>query len=97
MAKSTLPADTKLAGRLIDHTSALDSKKTDHGLFGILGDANHKPGNVAFLAIVLSFALICLLLFARVDPAVDKSSLFALAGTIITGALGFLFGRASSS
>lgn len=96
MARSNLPADRNLAARVIDHDSALTAKKTDHGLLGILGDAQHKPGNVAFIAIVLSFLLILALLFCRIDPTVDKGDLFSLAGTIITGALGFMFGRASS-
>ena len=95
MAKSNLPIDSKLAARKLDADSVINEKKTDQGLFGVLGDSQHKPGNIACLAIVLAFVLIFSLLFAPIDPSIDKADLFALAGTVVTGALGFVFGRAS--
>jgi hypothetical protein len=60
----------------------------------IFGDATEKPGNVAAIAIVLAFVGLMIVLFAVPDSATTpKGQVVTLLGSIITGALGFLFGR----
>jgi len=59
----------------------------------IFGDASEKPGNIAGVAIVLALILLLVIMFEI--PANDsaKPQVLTLLGSIITGALGFLFGR----
>lgn len=57
----------------------------------IFGDAAEKPGNVAAAAILLSFiALVVVFCFAPEDI---RGQALALFGSIVTGSIGFLFGR----
>lgn len=74
------------------------SKKLEIGWMGIVfGDAAEKPGNVAAVAIVLSFFALMLILFFLPDgQSSSKKEALTLLGGIMTGALGFLFGRTTS-
>jgi hypothetical protein len=70
------------------------SKKLEIGWVGLIfGDATEKPGNIAATAIICAFILILVLLFAPVSEGTPKQEALTLLGSIITGALGFLFGR----
>lgn len=71
------------------------SKKLEIGWMGhVFGDAAEKPGNVAAAAVVLAFILLALVLFAVPNsPDVPKREVITLLGGVITGALGFIFGR----
>jgi hypothetical protein len=97
MAKLTLPADRELALKVVETHHARDQKNIELGWIGVvLGDVKHKPGNIAFLAIVSSFVLIAVLMFTREQADLPRRELITLLGTIITGALGYLFGRGHS-
>lgn len=68
------------------------NKKLEMGLMGVIfGDAAEKPGNVAAAAILLSFVAL-VLIFWLAPPDVRGQGL-ALFGSIITGSIGYLFGR----
>ena len=73
------------------------SKKLEIGLMGhFFGDATEKPGNVAALAVVLSIAALLLVIFFAPDGVNGpKGQAITLFGSVITGAIGFLFGRKS--
>jgi hypothetical protein len=68
------------------------TKKLEMGLMGVIfGDATEKPGNVAAVAILLSFiALVIIFCSAASDI---RGQAIALFGSIITGSIGYLFGR----
>jgi hypothetical protein len=74
------------------------TKKLEIGWMGIVfGDAGEKPGNIAALAILLAF--IGILVVAVLVPdsgSAPKRELITLFGGIITGSIGFLFGRSTS-
>lgn len=70
------------------------SKMLEIGWMGrVFGDAAEKPGNVAAAAIVLAFIMLAVVIIVVPDTATSKTQLLTLLGSIITGALGFLFGR----
>jgi hypothetical protein len=73
------------------------SKKLEMGWMGIIfGDVANKPGNIAAVAIVLAFVMFAaVLIFVPDTAASPKREALTLFGSIITGALGFLFGRAT--
>jgi hypothetical protein len=72
------------------------AKKLEIGWMGLIfGDAAEKPGNIAAAAILLSFLMFVVLVFAPDSSGLPKSQVMTLIGSIITGALGFLFGRHS--
>lgn len=65
---------------------------------GILfGDATERPGNIAGLAIILAFAgLLAIAFWMPGGDETHKGELLTLLGGIVTGALGFVFGRSTS-
>lgn len=71
------------------------SKKLEIGWVGLIfGDVAEKPGNIAAAAIVLSFLLLAgLFLWVPDSSTAPKKEALTLLGSVITGALGFLFGR----
>lgn len=78
------------------HGELQQAKKLEIGLIGLIfGDAAEKPGNIAAAAIVLSFIMFIVLVYAPDSSAFPKSQAMTLLGSVITGALGFLFGRSS--
>jgi hypothetical protein len=83
--------DPRLIGAQVAHAT----KKLEMGLMGVVfGDATEKPGNIAAVAILLAFIGLMIILFALPDSATTpKREVVTLFGSIITGALGFLFGR----
>lgn len=62
----------------------------------LFGGATEKPGNIAGFAILISFIGIMALLIAPESASFPKREALTLFGGIITGALGYLFGRATS-
>jgi hypothetical protein len=80
----------------IGQSQVHQAKKLEIGWMGLIfGDAAEKPGNIAALAIVLSFLVLIILLFVPDSTALPKSQAVTLLAGIITGSLGFLFGRHS--
>jgi hypothetical protein len=71
------------------------SKKLEIGWVGLIfGDVTEKPGNIAAAAIILAFLLLTAVLLVVPDASTaPKKEALTLLGSIITGALGFLFGR----
>lgn len=74
------------------------SKKLEIGWMGIIfGDATEKPGNIAAAAIIMAFIGIVVIAVWMPDSATSpKGELLTLFGTVITGAIGFVFGRSTS-
>jgi hypothetical protein len=73
------------------------NKKLEIGWMGIIfGDAAEKPGNIAALAILLAFVGILIVAIWVPDANGPKRELITLFGGIITGSIGFLFGRSTS-
>lgn len=85
---------TKPTNTQIQHAT----KKLEIGWMGIIfGDSSEKPGNIAGFAILISFIAILIIAVYVPDSATSpKSELLTLFGGIITGALGFVFGRSTS-
>lgn len=72
------------------------SKKLEIGWMGfVFGDAAEKPGNIAGIAIIAAFVMLAFALFLIPANDAAKNQALTLFGSIITGALGFLFGRRS--
>ena len=72
------------------------NKKLEIGWMGrIFGDAAEKPGNIAGAAMLLGFiGLIAIAVW--MPDSNSKASLLTLFGSIITGSVGFVFGRSTS-
>ena len=95
--KPEIAVDDKEIARLNaihDHSSR--EKAMEMGLIGrIFGGAAEKP-NIAGIAMLLSFVfLAAVLVYGPNSPDFPKHEAVTLFGGIITGALGFLFGRTS--
>jgi len=88
-----------MANQVIKPTNAhiqQAAKKLEIGWMGfIFGDATEKPGNIAGAAMLLGFLGIMLVAIWMPDGP-NKGSLLTLFGSIITGAVGFVFGRSTS-
>ena len=89
--------DKEIAKLNAIHAHASKDKAMDMGLLGkIFGSTTEKPGNIAGAAILLSFVFLAAVLFYGPNsPDFPKHVAVTLFGGIITGALGFLFGRTS--
>jgi hypothetical protein len=60
----------------------------------IFGTVSEKPGNIAGIAVVASILIIALMIFFGPKGGnVPEGQLYTLFGSIITGALGYLFGK----
>jgi len=88
-----------MANQVAKPTNALiqqANKKLEMGWMGIVfGDASEKPGNIAGAAMLMGFVGIIAVAIWMPDSN-SKASLLTLFGTIITGAIGFVFGRSTS-
>lgn len=88
---------SELDSKLLRQEAQNKARKIEVGMVGqFLGNATEKPGNIAGIAIVLSFAMLVLLMYAPTVNDVPKRELYTLFGGIITSAFGFLFGRTTS-
>jgi hypothetical protein len=90
-----LPENVELAGRVLDARHA--SKLVEMGWIGrIFGSATEKPGNIAAMVIAFSFAaLVAVLFFGPNSADFPKGQAVTAFISIITGALGFVFGRST--
>ena len=96
MNKIEIPTNPKLAGMVLD--AEHKSRKLEMGTLGnFMGGVTEKPGNIAGVAIFASFVALLAIIFLGPDsPGFPKNEAVTLFGGIITGALGFLFGRTTS-
>jgi hypothetical protein len=98
-AEPTVREPDALALAEIENNHAQATHHAEQGSIGhFLGSRSEKPGNVAFIVIIICF-LIIVGAFWRIDLKQDfdnfmkfSSALFA----IITGALGYLFGSGTA-
>jgi hypothetical protein len=92
-----LPDDTKLAGKMLDGHVKIEQAKVDRGKVGDwLGTSSSVPANIAgVVALAASVCLIiAVLMWAGASDFTHKDAAAALS-SLITLALGYLFGRAS--
>ena len=89
--KSTTTSQTQSGISDVD----LKHHSQELGVLGaIFGSRANAPVYIAALAIVFSFVLIgCIMVFAEDSATFSKSQMVGLIIPIITGALGFLFGK----
>lgn len=72
------------------------NKKLEIGWMGIVfGDAAEKPGNIAAAAMLMGFVGIIVVGVWMADGQ-SKAGLLTLFGSIITGSVGFVFGRSTA-
>jgi hypothetical protein len=95
MNHANLPSDPALAGKVVDAQAANDRVRLERGIMGwLFGSRDHVPNNVAGVVVVGGFIAVCVILYRPGDFASKKDSLAAIS-SLVTLALGFLFGRAS--
>lgn len=75
--------------------SQISFNKQNLGYIGILtGNNQEKAGNIAFVSIVISFVLIGLIIFVpQKYEDTSRDRLLLIPSSIITLALGYLFGK----
>lgn len=93
MNRVELPQNIELAGKVLEADRI--TRAMEMGWSGKFFDgSSEKAGNIAGVVILTAFALLASALFLGPDtPAFPKGQVVTLMGSIITGALGFLFGR----
>jgi hypothetical protein len=92
--KLTVPTDRIAPERVLDAHIQQTSKQMEIGVMGrLFGDAVNKPGNIAGFAIILAFSGILVAAFAPVSADFPRRELLTSCISIITGALGFVFGN----
>lgn len=97
MSNFDLPENPDLQGKIIEGRLQHETRRLERGALGYLfGAGTEKPGNIAGAAIMISFIALIALVWAPDSNVYPKRELVTLFGGIITGALGFLFGRSTS-
>ena len=92
---ANLPQDPAVAGKVVDAQAANEKVRLERGVIGwLFGSRDHVPNNVAGLIVVGGFVAVCIILQGDGEFASKKDALAAIS-SLITLALGFLFGRAS--
>jgi glycerol uptake facilitator-like aquaporin len=81
------------------HAQKIDEKKMEGGYMGkIFGFSTEKPGNIAAFVLIVAFLLLaCILLFGTDTQSISKKDEFTIVVGVITLALGFVFGRTTST
>jgi hypothetical protein len=101
MTRLELPQDPDLAVKVVDAQSRQVERRIEMGLIGrLFGSVQDKPGNIAGTAVVVSLIVLLTLFFTSYFyPNTHNApigELMALFGSIITLALGYLFGKGTS-
>jgi hypothetical protein len=102
MSNPDLQQTAQIAAQLQQPVSLTDNDLKHHsqelGLLGyIFGSRANAPVYIAALAIVFSFVIICCVLaFAQESDGLSKTQMVGLFIPIITGALGYLFGKGAN-
>jgi hypothetical protein len=95
MEQLNLPADGKLAGKIVDNHVRNEQAKLDRGWIGnLIGSANSVPSNIAgVIAVVGSLALILsIVCWSGSNDFTRKDGVAALS-SLITLVIGYLFGK----
>jgi glycerol uptake facilitator-like aquaporin len=98
MARFSLPDDPVLASKLVDHEARRGERQLEGGFMGrIFGFSTEKPGNIAAFSLIVSFVLLaCILALGTDTSSVSKKDEITIVVSIITLALGFVFGRSTT-
>lgn len=90
--------EAELEREIIIAQVKIDEKKIDLGVLGRFFGANqHLPVYVAALVVMMGMAFIPLVIFALDVEFDDRMKVIALLGSLVSGALGFIFGVRHSS
>ncbi len=88
-----LPDDKELALKIIDVEYQKKQNLIETGLMGrLIGDTQHKPGNIVVLVVILCFAFSGGIVFVH-DPDLPRKDIIFSMVSIITLALGYFFGK----
>jgi uncharacterized membrane protein YfcA len=96
--RTTLPPDPRLAAKIVDGEQTLAAQRANMGVMGwLFGNALEKPGNIAAFTILVSLLFIgAIFIWApNDDPSFPRKEALTLFGGLVSGALGFVFGRGS--
>jgi len=93
--KIELPQDVDLAAKVIETEGQKEHRKQEMGWLGrVFGSVEDKPGNITGFVIILLIAAICALAFLGPgDPNFPVDKVLTAFLSILTIALGYLFGR----
>lgn len=88
---------TNPEGHQLLEDSRRKTRRQEMGLFGLLGSGPEKPANIVALAIILAFVCLAAVIFGYPDSGehLSKKDLITPLISLITLALGYLFGRSS--
>jgi hypothetical protein len=74
------------------------SKLRQIGWIGrIVGDRDEKPGNIAFMTILVCFALLVILAYAPAKDGMSFKESFGFLTNVLTLTLGYLYGQRNGS
>lgn len=94
-SKFDFHGDPDIDKLIVDGNKKISERSIEVGYIGkIVGSSSEKPGNIAAISIIASFLIIVGLIFFKKD-AFDAEVFLAIL-SIITLALGYLFGHGSS-
>lgn len=84
----------QLTGRLLQSHVETEAAKLKRGAIGwFFGMANEKAGNIAGFILIVSLISMMIVLFVPADASVPKGQIAAGFFSLMTAAMGFLFGR----
>jgi hypothetical protein len=97
MNELNLPKDKELAGKVVEAHAASEQTRLNRGLIGwFVGNKENVPNNVAgAVALITIVAFVAVLAVGEDTATVSKKDALAAITSILTLALGFLFGRAT--
>ena len=92
-----LPGDPKLSAKVLEQQALVQVAQSEGGkLGGLIGVRGEKAGNVAALVAAAAVGLIAISLILPESTSFPKKDAVLAFISLITGALGFLFGRGSA-
>lgn len=94
---ANLPKNTDVANKVVDATVADAAARGERGWLGqVFGGKENVPNNIAAFTVVVGVILLCAVIaFAADGTSFTRKDGVAAALSLVTLALGFLFGRAS--
>lgn len=97
MSEIKLPRNTELAKKMLDRQAESDQTRLSRGIVGyFFGVKDHVPNNVAAFVAVSAIALLAgVIAFANDTASLTRKDSAAIAVSLISLSVGFLFGRAT--